>query len=198
MALTRRAMLERIGTVSGAGATLAAMHMLGLSVASPASAANFALPAGSGAGRSVVVLGAGIAGLVTAYELRNAGYDVTVLEARDRVGGRAWTIRGNDRIVQADRPLQRAAFSDGLYFNAGPARIPSWHHAIFGYARRLNVPLEPFINSHLACGWEFGGKVRSGRQMVFDLRGRTSELLAKAIDQRALDAVMPKDELDAF
>lgn len=38
-----------------------------------------------------LVLGAGVAGLTTAYELRKRGVDVHVLEARDRVGGRTWS-----------------------------------------------------------------------------------------------------------
>ena len=41
----------------------------------------------------VAVIGAGMAGLSAAYELGKAGYDCAVLEARDRVGGRSWTIR---------------------------------------------------------------------------------------------------------
>lgn len=198
MALTRRALLEQVGAVGGAGATLAAMELLGLAVATPASAADFKLPPASGGGKSVVVLGAGIAGLVAAYELRRAGYTVTLLEARERIGGRAWTIRGSDRIVQTDRPLQRAGFSEGLYFNAGPARIPSWHRAILGYAKQLHVPMEVFVNSHMATGWDFGGKVYRGRQMVNDMHGRIAELLAKAIDVHALDAAMSKDELGFF
>jgi len=198
MAFTRRDMLLRIGAVGGAGATFAAMQALGLAAVTPANAADFALAPGSGAGRSVVVLGAGIAGLVAAYELRRGGYDVTVLEARNRIGGRVWTLRGGDRVEQIDRPLQQARFADGLYFNAGPARIPSTHHLILDYARRLGVPLEVFVNSNESAGWDFSGRVVPQRQMVNDLNGRITELLAKAIDARALDAAMPKDELAEF
>jgi len=198
MAVSRRDILMRVGAAGGASAMLAAMNLLGLAPASPASAAGFALPPASGNGKSVVVLGAGIAGLVAAYELQQAGYRVSLLEARNRVGGRVWTIRGGEMVDQIDRPLQQAQFSQGQYFNAGPARIPSWHHAILGYAKRLNVPMEVFVNDHMATGWDFAGKVRPGRQMVNDMQGRVVELLAKAIDQGALNAAMPKDELGLF
>jgi monoamine oxidase len=196
MALTRRALLENIGAVGGAGAAYLAMEALGLAIPTPAGAENFGLPPASGTGRKVVILGAGIAGLVSAYELGRAGYQVTVLEARDRIGGRVWTIRGGDRIEQTGRPDQRASFDNGLYFNAGPARIPSTHRVILGYARRFGVPLEAFSNINRSAGWDFGGKVHPERRMVMDMRGRISELLAKAIDQRALDQQVPKDELE--
>ena len=195
MTLTRREVLERVGAVGGVGATYLAMEALGLAIPTPAGAENFTLPKASGGGRSVVILGAGIAGLVSAYELGRAGYKVTVLEARDRIGGRSWTIRGGDKIVQNGRPDQHATFSQGQYFNSGPARIPSSHRVILGYARRFGVKLEPFINVNRNAGWDFGGKVYPERRRVFDMRGHISELLAKAIDQHALDQAMPKDQL---
>src|SRR3954465_4965044 len=163
MALTRRALLEQVGAIGGAGAAYLAMEALGLAIPTPAGGENFQLPRGSGMGKSVVVLGAGIAGLVSAYELRKAGYQVTVLEARDRIGGRAWSIRGGDRIVQHGRPDQIAAFAPGHYFNAGPARLPSTHRVILGYARKFGVGLEPFINVNRNAGWDFGGKVQPER-----------------------------------
>jgi monoamine oxidase len=197
MALTRRALLEQIGRVGGLGAAYMAMETLGLAIPTPAGAENFELPGASGNGRSVVVLGAGIAGLISAYELNRAGYRVTVLEARDRIGGRVWTVRGGDRIVQTGRPDQRATFDPGLYFNAGAARIPSTHRVILGYARKFGVPLETFVNVNRNAGWDFGGKVYRERRRVEDLRGWLAELLAKAIDQHALDGQVSKDELAA-
>jgi monoamine oxidase len=198
MALTRRALLERIGAVGGAGAAYLAMEAMGLAIPTPAGAEGFQLPPTSGNGRSVVVLGAGIAGLVAAYELLQAGYRVTVLEARDRVGGRVWSVRGGDRIVQKGRADQQATFDPGLYLNAGAARIPSSHRVILGYARRFGVQLEPFVNVNRNAGWDFAGKVFPERRIVFDFRGRMSELLAKAIDQHALDQEVPKAELAVF
>ena len=195
MALTRRALLERIGAVGGAGAAYLAMEAMGLALPTPAGAENFQLPENSGNGRSVVILGAGIAGLVSAYELRRAGYHVTVLEARNRVGGRAWTVRGGDTIVQTGRPDQQATFDAGLYFNAGAARIPSTHRVILGYARQFGVKMETFVNVNRNAGWDFGGKVQPERRMVNDMRGHLGELLAKAIDLHALDQHVSKDEL---
>src|SRR6476646_7050505 len=197
MALTRRALLEQIGRVGGVGAAYMAMETLGLAIPTPAGAENFALPRGTGAGLSVVALSAKNTGLVSAYELQRAGYQVTVLEARNRIGGRAWTVRGGDRIVQTGRPDQLATFDPGLYFNAGPARIPSTHRLILSYARRFGVQLEPFINVNRNAGWDFGGKVQPERRMVEDMRGHLAELLAKAIDLKALDQAVPKDELAA-
>ncbi len=196
MALTRRGLLERIGAVGGAGAAYLAMEAMGLAIPTPAGAENFRLPPASGSGRSVVILGAGIAGLVSAYELKRAGFRVTVLEARNRVGGRVWTIRGGDRIVQNGRKDQQARFDPRLYFNAGASRIPATHRLILGYARRFGVRLAPFVNVNRSAGWDFGGTVHPERRMVEDMRGHIAELLAKAIDSHALDQQVPKGELE--
>jgi len=198
MALTRRGLLQRIGAAGGVGAAYAAMEMMGLAIPTPANAENFELPPGAGRGKSVVILGGGIAGLVSAFELQRAGFDVTVLEARHRVGGRVWTVRGGDYVEQFGMPIQRAEFDEGLYFNAGAARIPSSHRVILGYARRFGVPMETFVNSNRNASWDFAGKVRQDRRMVLDLQGHIVGLLAKAIDQHALDQAMPKSELAQF
>lgn len=191
MALTRRSFLERLGAVGGFSAVYLGMEAMGL-LNAPAAARPLDLPRVRG--RSVAILGAGIAGLVSAYELKRAGWDVTVIEARDRIGGRVWTVRGGDRIVQHGRPDQVASFSDGLYFNAGAARIPHAHHTILGYARALGVPIEVMVNANRASKWDMGGRVFTNRQMQNDLRGRFTELLDKAVDRGALDGEIPAGE----
>ncbi|HEX8526884.1 flavin monoamine oxidase family protein [Allosphingosinicella sp.] len=198
MGLTRRGFLERLGLAGGTSAVYLGMEALGLLNAPPASAEPFALPPGSGRGRKVVILGAGIAGLVCAYELDKAGWDVIVLEARDRVAGRVWTIRGGDRVVQTGRPDQVCGFGEGLYLNAGAARIPTAHHNILGYAKRLGVPIEAMVNSNRAAKWDFGGRTVEGRQAINDVRGRVSELLGKAVNRGALDQELSAGDKSAM
>ncbi|HEU0097512.1 MAG TPA: FAD-dependent oxidoreductase [Allosphingosinicella sp.] len=193
MTLTRRALLERLGLAGGVSAVYLGMEALGL-LNTPAAAQHFELPQGAGNGRSVVILGAGIAGLVSAYELKRAGWDVTVLEARDRIGGRVWTVRGGDRVRQMGRPDQICTFDEGLYLNAGAARIPTAHQTILGYARRLNVPIEVMVNADRAARVDAGGRVVSERRLIADMRGRLSELLSKAIDRGALNQELSEGE----
>jgi monoamine oxidase len=198
VSLTRRALLERLGLAGGASAVYLGMEAMGLLNASPAAAEPFEPPPAPGKKRSVVVLGAGIAGLVAAYELRRTGWDVTVLEVRDRIGGRVWTVRGGDRVEQIGRPDQICTFSKGLYLNAGAARIPTAHHVILGYARRLGVPIEVMVNANRAARWDFEGRTVEGRQAVNDVRGRIAELLAKAVKKGALDEELSPGDKNAM
>lgn len=80
--------------------------------------------------RKVLVVGAGMAGLVAAFELRKLGHDVTILEARTRPGGRVWS--------------PHEPFSDGLYVEVGAARIPDNHDLTMRYVREFDLPLTPF------------------------------------------------------
>lgn len=192
--LTRRTILGRLGLVGGLGATLGAMQALGLTgglIGTSHAQAIAGLGASLGKGVHVVVLGAGIAGLTSAYELEQAGFQVTLLEARDRVGGRAWTVRDGDRIEMIGEATQTASFSDGIYFNAGPARIPSFHQGLIGYAKKFDVPLEVEVNSSRSAYvmGENGSKIRM-RTAINDMRGHIAELLAKALNQGALDEAM--------
>ncbi len=169
------------------------MQSIGLFGAAAASALPV-LPPDLGKGRRVIVLGAGIAGLVSAYELQQAGFEVVVLEARGRVGGRAWTVRDGDQIEMIGEPVQTAKFSPGIYFNAGPARLPSFHQGMLGYAKKFGVPLEVEVNSSRSAYVASPGNRIRMRAAVNDTRGYISELLAKAINQGALDQSVTPEE----
>ncbi|WP_162794254.1 flavin monoamine oxidase family protein [Streptomyces paludis] len=149
------------------------------------------------AAAKVVIVGAGIAGLTTAYELGKAGYDCTVLEARDRTGGRNFTVRGGDTSLDLYGNRQTARFTDGQYLNAGPARIPQWMTTM-DYCRELGVPVEVFTNAN-ANAYLYNEKagmtapVRH-RTAKADVYGYVSELLAKATNKGALDEELTADD----
>ncbi|HEX4310051.1 MAG TPA: FAD-dependent oxidoreductase [Acidobacteriaceae bacterium] len=191
MGLTRRQFLMRVGQAGGYRAAFVMMQSLGLLAIPEASAESSKLRLVDGKGTSVVILGAGIAGLVAAYELGKAGYRCTLLEARERCGGRNWTIRGGSDIEFTTGTKQTCSFDEGNYFNAGPARLPSIHHAMLGYCRELGVPLEVEVNSSrgalMQCDKLNGGIPVTERRAVNDTRGHVSELLAKCIRKGALD-----------
>lgn len=123
--VSRRSLLRMIGTVAGSTAMYNAMTELGF-----AQESGYAGPPKLGnvkAGTSVLILGAGIAGMVAAMELRDAGYKVQVLEYNNRPGGRNWTLRGGDTFTELGGIKQEVKFSPGQYFNPGPWRLP-YHH----------------------------------------------------------------------
>ena len=141
MSGTRREFLRRVAQVGGYRATYLTMQAMGL-LGTAAVAEPLALEGGTRHGTKVVILGAGMAGLSAAYKLGKAGYDCTVLEVRDRVGGRNWTVRHGATLDMTDGTRQVCEFDDGLYWNAGPARLPSHHQAVLGYCREFGVALE--------------------------------------------------------
>src|SRR5262249_59263821 len=128
---------------------LGTRQALGLLAEAPAAASSIDLPRDAGKGLKVVILGGGIAGLVSAYEMTKAGFECTVLEARDRPGGRNWTVRNGTTVEFIDGTKQTARYVDSKsYFNAGPARLPSVHKTILGYCKELGVALEVFVNAN--------------------------------------------------
>jgi monoamine oxidase len=162
---------------------------------------------GRPAKNKVIVLGAGLAGLVTAHELLKLGYDVRILEARDRVGGLSWTVRrGSEHVEIGGGEKQVCAFDEGLYVNVGPWRIPYTHTGVLDYCRELGVPMEVFINEAENSyfyyeGEQFGalsGRRLRLREVKADMMGHVNELLVKAIDQDKLDQPMTAEDKDRF
>lgn len=199
---TRRQVLAALGAALGSGAVASALTALDL--VDEARPAPFRAPRpgdfslqGRAAARSVLVLGAGMAGLCCAYELEKAGYAVTVVEARPEVGGRNRTVRRGTVSVDTRGERQEARFADGLWLNPGPARIAQ-HHTTLEYCRELGVPVEVFVNTNADAYVERDGVVRRRRSATADLEGYVGELLVKALGAGALDAELSRDERDGL
>lgn len=195
-AMTRRQLLRMIGLGAGGAAMYQAMSSLGLAAETSFSGVPKLGPAPKGA--SVLVLGAGIAGMVAAFELRKAGYVVQILEYNARAGGRNWTLRGGDRYTELGGETQECNFSPDLYFNPGPWRIPHQHRGILAYCKQFGIPLQSFVqvnqNAWLHNSRAFGGKPQRYRAVNSDYRGHVAELLAKCTLDAALDAPVSKED----
>jgi monoamine oxidase len=194
--VSRRDLLSLIGAVSGSAAMYHAMTSLGF-----ASDSGYKGPIkldGDAKGASVVILGAGLAGMTAALELRKAGYKVQLLEFNSRPGGRNWTLRGGDSFVELGGFKQTCEFEQGLYINPGPWRIPYHHRAVLDYCKRLGVALEPFVqldhNAFLHATNAFGGAPQRIRDIRSDFQGQISELLAKVTQQNKLDEAVSKED----
>jgi monoamine oxidase len=106
--------------------------------------------------KSILILGAGLSGLSTAYELSLRGYKVTVIEARDYVGGRVFTLR---------KP-----FSDNQYVELGGELIGDGYKRFLKYAKNFSVEFQENLTST-----ETGGSVAEPPRGITSsaiLRGR--------------------------
>ena len=194
--MSRRNLLTMIGKTAGGGLMYQAMASLG-----HAQESSYRGPLELGKARrggSVVILGAGLAGMTAAYELRAAGYDVQILEYQDRAGGRCWTLRGGDSFAELDGTRQTCEFDKGLYINPGPWRVPYHHYALLDYCKRFGVQLESFVqvnyNALVHSTQAFGGKPQRFRHIQADVHGYVAELLSKATNQNALDQAVTQED----
>lgn len=197
--LTRRDFLAGLAGIGGSGAIQTALEAWGIARPSP-------LPpplTGTGNGTRVVILGAGLAGLTVAYELGRLGYDCYLLEARDRAGGRCWTVRQGDLLDEVGGERQVCHFDEGLWFNPGPWRIPHTHTSTLHYCREFGVAMEVFVNDNQAAyayaegatGPLAGRPVRLAALRA-DLYGHTAELLAKVVDRAQLDRPLAAPDIE--
>lgn len=177
-AINRRQFLQR-GAIAAAGVALSR---------SPAFAFAGVPP------KRIIIIGAGMAGLSAGYELIQLGHDVTILEARSRPGGRVHTLR--------------EPFDDGLYAEAGAARIPDDHKLTLKYVQLFNLPLEPMYPTQLsalrfeqgtmrkvgmdgfteALGKNFGSELGGSPSRWSKIKGG-NDLLPKAFAARLADKI---------
>jgi monoamine oxidase len=199
MTLSRRALVHMVGRAGGVAAAYHTMAAMGLLTVPEAYAGPPALPPGRG--RRVVIIGAGIAGMVLAYELRHAGYHPLVLEARARPGGRNWSLRAGDTVTETTS-TQHVGWDrdDHLYFNPGPARLPYHHEGILSYCRTLGVELEIICNDNRSALMQddhaFDGAPQRNRRVVNDTRGAVAELAAKAVEQDLMAQLVSTEDKD--
>jgi monoamine oxidase len=136
---TRREFLRTGGAVGLAGL---------LAACTPRSSTRRSLPTRTTAHDArVAIVGAGLAGVTAAFRLANAGADVRLYEARDRVGGRCWTARG---------------FPGGQTAEHGGEFIDTRHVHLRGLARELDLPLDDLWAGYPAhSSWPrwIGGRV---------------------------------------
>jgi len=195
-AITRRELLAWVGKTAGISAMYQAMTSLSLAAESTFRTGIDLGPAPKGV--SILILGAGLAGMTAAYELRKAGYKVTILEYNDRAGGRCWTLRGGDTFTELGGATQHCQFEDGTYLNPGPWRIPHHHHGILHYCHRFGVKLEGFVqvnyNALVHSSTAFGGKPKRYREIQADFQGYVGELLSKCANQGALDQAISAED----
>src|ERR1700691_5012662 len=125
-AFTRRRFLNLVGAAGGSAAVYQMAMGLGLVPLVARAERPDLAPLAANQRRTVVILGAGISGLTSAYELGRKGYQVIILEASHRAGGRNLTLRHGDLVDEIGNP-RRCEFDPDreTYFHAETARIPA-------------------------------------------------------------------------
>jgi monoamine oxidase len=200
---TRRHFLEQLGLIGGSTLVMTAMQSFDLMAGQAGARPSLS---GKPAKSKVLILGAGVSGLVVGYELNKLGYDFRILEARERVGGLNWTVRRGTEHTELTGAKQVCTFDEGQYINVGPWRLPYTHTGVLNYCKELGVPVQLFVNEsenayffyeNNGAGPLSGKRVRL-KEVKADMIGRTNELLVKAIDQSKLDVPLSADDKQRF
>ncbi|NNE14494.1 MAG: NAD(P)-binding protein [Saprospiraceae bacterium] len=168
-------------------------------------------------GKEVIIIGSGVGGLTTAYELlaQKSGAKVTILEALNRTGGRCLSLRTGD-ILTEDKDSRLFDSSPGEpqvvrfkrpvgdsepYLNAGPGRIPSSHKRLLSYLKRFSVDVEIYVmNSEsnlVQKDSSFEGNAMVYRRLDHNTRGWLAQMVyskAKVLLSNP-DMKIPKKDL---
>ncbi|CAM2095164.1 unnamed protein product [Caretta caretta] len=143
--------------------------------------------------KKVVIVGAGISGLTAAQLLKDAGCEVLILEASNRVGGRIFTYRRND-----------------WYAELGAMRLPRDHRIVREYITKFKLKLNPFYNTN-DNAWYLVNNVRARSEDVdqnpdilqYPLlpteKGKSaSELYDQTLDTVTTDCRVLREKYDSF
>lgn len=132
--------------------------------------------------KRVLVIGGGFAGLACAYELKTAGYDVTVLEARDRVGGRVFSLNADFKTE----------FVPGRNVEGGAELVGSNHPCWVAYADLLGLE---FLDVTDDEGDAVPPVVIGGKALSFEEGAALWEGMEKGLNEmNALAVEVPEDE----
>jgi monoamine oxidase len=133
--------------------------------------------------KKVIIVGAGVAGLVAGHELKRAGHTVVILEAQQRVGGRVHTLRH--------------PFTEGLYAEVGAMRIPRAHQLTLEYIHKFGLKTEDFTMDNPNAFYYIGGrKIRIAQanaepaSLGFDTSEKESNLTAGALWLRTIQPLV--------
>lgn len=196
--ISRREFLHRAAAVGGTGLLFNTLNAWGMSMDSTASGPPQLT--GSGKGKKVLILGAGLAGMTAAYELGKLGYQCQIIEARAFAGGRCQSARKGFSLTELGGEKQTCQFDEGQYINHGPWRIPYHHQSTLHYTRQFEVPLEVMVNDndHSIVYMENAGPLSRQRvrpaELKADMRGHVAELLAKSVQGHKLDEELSADD----
>ena len=137
---------------------------------------------GRGGKKRVVVIGAGFAGLTCAYELKAAGYDVTILEARERVGGRVLSFNA----------ANKNEYVKGRNIEGGAELIGSNHPTWVNYAEQFKLEWLDVTEDEGEAVFPVN---IDGKELGFEEAGKLWEDMEKALNKmNELAAAVPEDE----
>jgi monoamine oxidase len=143
-------------------------------------------------GPTIVVVGAGLAGLTCAYELKRAGLRAKLYEASERVGGRCYSLAGK---------------FPGQVVELGGELIDSQHHLLLNYAREFGLTIEDYGEDLGAGTFYFNGQhyseqniVEEYRDLLRSIRGDLADLSAEptALNHSDRDAELDRISLQDY